>query len=89
MNTVIKKIDSGLMRMIGQRWWSFTFNFRMDRAVNTHPEAGYYERVMIVNGFDDEERQQMIDEAIQEGRIDSDNLHNREEVFFEDISYWG
>ncbi len=74
---------------IQQLWWKFTFNIRMKIAAKKYPNAGYYELILRVNGFDDEKLNELIGEALMSMWIDSDTPENREEVFQEELLCWG
>ncbi|MBM7580030.1 hypothetical protein [Jeotgalibacillus terrae] len=77
-----------LITEISHLWWKVTFNIRMKRAAKKYPNAGYYERILLINGFDEKQVQEMVDECVKSGWIDSDTPENREDVFYEELSCW-
>ena len=53
-----------------------------------HPNAGYYERLCLINGFSKRDINEWIRDAISKGEITENNLKNREDICSSEVSYW-
>lgn len=65
------------------------WRFKMFLAKLRYPNSGYYERVCLVTGgYTKQQLDEMVEEAIKGGWIDSNSLADREDVFETEVSYW-
>lgn len=77
---IVRKIDYSYRKM------SFELKIRLMKL--KYPKAGYYERMCLVGGYTKEQIQKMVEEAIKDGWIESNDFEGREEVCETEISYW-
>jgi hypothetical protein len=64
------------------------FKIKMAIAKFKYPNAGYWERVCLVNGFTKKDIDEWVEQAIKDGWIERNDKCGREEVCETEVSYW-
>lgn len=65
------------------------WKFKMFLLKLRYPKAGYYERVCLAAGYPRNLIDDMVEKAIKDGWIEKNDKYGREEVCYEEVSYWG
>ena len=64
------------------------FKIKMAIAKIKYPNAGYYERLCLINGYTKKDIDEMVERAVMEGWIIEGDKYGREEVCETEVSYW-